>query len=65
VLTPVISRPRHRRRNEKEKRLFGVGWMNLFCGLACLQFAVAVIGLLFAVISVIFRCLYCLGLYCR
>jgi len=26
----VISRPRHRRRNEKEKRLFGVGWMNLF-----------------------------------
>jgi hypothetical protein len=26
----VISRPRHGRRNEKEKRLFGVGWMNLF-----------------------------------
>jgi hypothetical protein len=26
----VISRPRHRCRNEKEKRLFGVGWMNLF-----------------------------------
>jgi len=28
-LTPIISRPGHRRRNKKEKRLFGVGWMNL------------------------------------
>jgi hypothetical protein len=28
-LTRCISRPRHIRMTEKEKRLFGVGWMSL------------------------------------
>jgi len=28
-IASLTPNPRHRRRNEKEKRLFGVGWMNL------------------------------------
>jgi hypothetical protein len=36
--TIIISRPRHRRRHKKENRLFGVGWMKLFCVLLLLAF---------------------------